>query len=124
MDEKKVINTQKLLKIVYGLLPIAAGLDKFTNILTNWSQYLSPSLANLLPVSPTSFMMVVGIIEIVAGIIVLSKWTVLGAYLVMIWLFLIAINLIILGLYDIAVRDIVMAFGALSLAKLTEARKN
>ncbi|HNA34692.1 MAG TPA: hypothetical protein PL106_16295, partial [Flavobacteriales bacterium] len=58
---------QTLLKFTYGLVPIAAGADKFTNILTDWSGYLAPGLAGMLPFDPATFMMVVGVIEIVAG---------------------------------------------------------
>jgi len=114
-----------VLKYTYGLVPIVAGLDKFTNLLTNWTNYLSPRIASALPLSASAFMMVVGIIEIIAGALVLIKpyW---GTRLVMVWLLLIAVTLIIGGQYlDVAVRDIVMAIGAFTLAKLSvpEARK-
>jgi hypothetical protein len=55
----------RLLKIAYGVVPIVAGLDKFTNLLTNWDQYLSPALGRV--ISPPVFMHVVGAIEIAAG---------------------------------------------------------
>lgn len=111
---------RNLLKYTFGLVPIVAGLDKFTNILTNWTQYLSDSLVQMLPFEPSVFMMIVGVIEIVAGILVLTK-TKFGAYLVAVWLVLIALTLIFSGSYlDVAVRDIVMAIGAFSLAKLSE----
>jgi uncharacterized membrane protein YphA (DoxX/SURF4 family) len=109
---------QLLLKYTYGLVPIVAGLDKFTNVLTDWNKYLDPSIAHLLPLTASTFMMVVGVIEIVAGIIVLTK-TELGAYIVAAWLTCIAFSLFISGNYfDVAVRDIVMAIGAFSLARL------
>ena len=112
---------QQLLRIVYGVVPIAAGADKFFNILTNWSQYLNPTVAGLLPFSPPTFMHLVGIIEIVAGLIVLSRWTAVGAYIVSAWLALIALSLIASGRYlDVAVRDLVMSAGAYSLATLTQ----
>ncbi len=111
---------QTLLKLTFGLVPIVAGADKFTNLLANWPRYLNPSLASILPFSPHVFMMIVGIIEIGAGIIVLTK-TKIGAYIVSIWLVLIALSLIAGGMfYDVAVRDVVMAIGALVLAKLTQ----
>lgn len=116
----KIDNVRQLLKITYGLVPIIAGLDKFLNILVDWDMYLSPDIAMYLPISASAFIAVIGIIEIIAGIIVLSPWTVLGAYIVSIWLILISLNLIILGRYDIAVRDITMAIGAFSLAKISE----
>jgi uncharacterized membrane protein YphA (DoxX/SURF4 family) len=106
------------LRLTFGLVPIIAGLDKFTNLLTHWSDYLNPAIANILPVNATTFMMIVGIIEIIAGIIVLAKPAV-GGYIVMAWLICIALNLITSGKYfDVAVRDLVMAIGAYSLATL------
>ncbi|MCK0157249.1 DoxX family membrane protein [Cellulophaga sp. F20128] len=109
-----------LLKFTFGLVPIVAGLDKFTNILTDWSQYISEGFASMLPFEPTTFMMIVGVIEIIAGVLVLTK-TKLGAYVVSGWLVAIALTLIFSWTYvDVAVRDIVMAIGAFSLAKLSE----
>lgn len=109
-----------MLKYTFGLMPIVAGLDKFTNILTNWSAYISDGLAGLLPFEPATFMMVVGVVEIVAGILVFTK-TKIGAYIVSAWLTCIALSLILSWTYvDVAVRDLVMAIGAFSLAKLSE----
>jgi uncharacterized membrane protein YphA (DoxX/SURF4 family) len=100
------------LRLTYGLVPIVAGLDKFTNLLTDWTQYLK------------TFMYLVGIIEIAAGILVLTKFTRIGAYVVSAWLLAIVLNLLLTGTYfDIAVRDLVMSIGAFALAKLTEARE-
>ncbi|WP_296382554.1 DoxX family membrane protein [Winogradskyella sp.] len=111
---------KNLLKYTFGLVPIVAGLDKFTNILTNWSQYISEGFAEMLSFEPTTFMIIVGIIEIIAGILVLTK-TKLGAYVVSGWLVAIALTLIFSWSYiDVAVRDIVMAIAAFSLAKLSE----
>lgn len=119
-NSKQVIkNVQTLLKLTYGIVPMVAGADKFTNLLTNWEQYLNPTLAGILPFSSSIFMMIVGVIEIIAGVLVLIKPQ-KGGYLVCAWLVLIAINLIACGKYfDIAVRDLVMAIGAYSLAKLS-----
>lgn len=112
---------KNILKYTFGLVPIVAGLDKFTNILTNWSQYISEGFAGMLPFEPTTFMMIVGVIEIVAGVLVLTK-TKIGAYVVSAWLIAIALTLIFSWTYvDVAVRDLVMAIGAFSLAKLSEA---
>ncbi|UAB82404.1 DoxX family membrane protein [Marixanthomonas sp. SCSIO 43207] len=109
-----------LLKYTFGLVPIVAGLDKFVNILTNWTQYISEGFAGLLPFEPTVFMMIVGIIEIIAGLLVLTK-TKIGAYVVSGWLVAIALTLIFSWSYvDVAVRDIVMAIGAFSLAELSK----
>jgi uncharacterized membrane protein YphA (DoxX/SURF4 family) len=107
---------QLILKLTFGLVPIVAGLDKFTNLLTDWSKYLN---VDLIPIDPSVFMMIVGVIEIGAGILVLIK-TEIGAYVVAAWLVCIAVTLILsLNYLDVAVRDIVMAIGAYSLARLT-----
>ena len=108
------------LRFVFGLVPIVAGLDKFFNLLVAWEKYLSPTFRNLIPMSPTAFMYLVGIIEIVAGIGVLfTPWTRLFAWIVAIWLWCIAIDLITGGFFNIAVRDIVMGISAVCLARLT-----
>lgn len=113
-----------ILKFTFGLVPIVAGLDKFTNILTDWVQYLNPAVANMIPVTPEGFMMIVGVIEIVAGFIVLFR-TELGAYIVSAWLVAIALTLITSGNYlDVAVRDLVMAIGAFCLGRLTHYRNH
>jgi uncharacterized membrane protein YphA (DoxX/SURF4 family) len=123
MDERKITQVQTLLKFTYGLIPIVAGADKFTNLLTDWSQYLNPSLAAALPFSAHVFMMIVGGIEIIAGILVLLNPAKAG-YLVAAWLFLIALSLLASGKFiDVAVRDIVMAIGAYSLAQISGALK-
>jgi uncharacterized membrane protein YphA (DoxX/SURF4 family) len=109
--------------LTYGLVPLIAGLDKFFNLLTNWPKYLSPTVAGLLPVSAQTFMYAVGVIEIVVGLLVLTRWTRIGAWIAMAWLVLIAVNLATLGLFDIAVRDLAMAVGAYTLARLAEMRQ-
>ena len=86
--------------------------------------YLSPWAASLLPVSPQTFMGVVGIIEIAVGVMVLTRWTRLGAWIAAAWLVLIAVNLVTMGLFDIAVRDLAMAVGASTLARLAELRQD
>lgn len=113
------MNVQTLLKYTYGLVPIIAGLDKFTNILTDWSQYVSIGIQDILPFETSIFMMIIGVIEVIAGILVLTK-TKIGATIVAVWLVLIALALIFSGHYlDVAVRDLVMAIGAFVLVKLT-----
>jgi hypothetical protein len=111
----------KLMKLTYGLVPIVAGLDKFTNLLTDWEKYLNPTMAQILPFSAHTFMLIVGVIEVIAGLIVLSR-PALGAYIVSAWLALIGLSLLASGAYlDVAVRDLVMAIGAYSLAQLARA---
>jgi len=112
--------TFNLLKLTFGIVPIVAGLDKFTNLLTNWEQYLHPALVAMLPFSAATFMMIVGVIEIVAGIIVLTK-TEIGGYIVAAWLTLIALTLLAnLNFMDVAVRDLVMAISAFSMARIAK----
>jgi hypothetical protein len=109
--------------LTYGLVPLLAGLDKFFNLLADWPKYLSPMVAGLLPVSAETFMQAVGIIEIAVGLMVLTRWTRLGAWIAAAWLVLIALNLVTLGMLDIAVRDLAMAVGAYTLARLAELRQ-
>ena len=112
--------TFNLLKFTFGIVPIVAGLDKFTNLLTNWEQLLNPGLVKMLPFSGHAFMMIVGIIEIVAGIIVLKKAEI-GGYIVAAWLTLIALTLLASFNYiDVAVRDLVMAIAAFSMARIAK----
>jgi uncharacterized membrane protein YphA (DoxX/SURF4 family) len=113
-------STFSLLKLTYCIVPIVAGLDKFTNLLTDWEKYLHPGLVKILPFPPHTFMMIVGVIEIIAGFIVLAK-PAIGGYTVAAWLTLIALTLLASGNYlDVAVRDLVMAIGAFSLARTTK----
>jgi uncharacterized membrane protein YphA (DoxX/SURF4 family) len=123
---QKTRSLYHILRLTYGLVPIVAGLDKFTNLLTNWEQYLNPAIAEMLPFTPHTFMMIVGVIEIVAGIIVFLKPTI-GGYIVMAWLALIGFSLLATKDYlDVAVRDFVMSIGAYSfvqIAKITLASK-
>ncbi len=110
---------QNILRLIFGVVPIIAGLDKFTNLLAHWTDYLGTNISGMLPVSAMAFMKIVGIIEIVSGIFVLIR-PLIGAYIVMIWLICIALQLIIGGHFlDVAVRDLVMAMGAFTLARLT-----
>ena len=104
-----------LLRWTYGLVPIIAGADKFMHLLTDWDKYLAPGIANMLPMQPHTFMNIVGIIEMVAGLLVLIKPRI-GSLIVGLWLIGIVINLLLTGqYYDVAVRDAVMSIGAFSL---------
>jgi len=108
-----------ILRITFGIVPIVAGADKFTDLLANWDMYLNPTIASMLPFSAHMFMQIVGGIEIVAGLLVLVKPAV-GGWIVMLWLICIALQLIAMGKYlDVAVRDLVMSIGAMSLARLS-----
>ncbi|HEX6898464.1 MAG TPA: DoxX family membrane protein [Thermoanaerobaculia bacterium] len=126
MPDQQNLNLESLYRplwLTYGLVPLLAGLDKFLNLLTDWPKYLSPWMANLLPVSAQTFMYAVGIIEIAVGLMILTRWTRTGAWIAAAWLVLIAVNLVTMGLFDIAVRDLAMAVGAYTLARLAEVRE-
>jgi hypothetical protein len=112
------------LKIGLGVGPIITGIDKYFNKLADWGMYLSPMATKVLPVSGATFMHLVGIVEIIAGLIVLSRWSKAGGYIVMAWLLAIALNLVMTGMfYDLAMRDVEIAIGAFVLAQLSAARE-
>jgi uncharacterized membrane protein HdeD (DUF308 family) len=115
-----VRSTQLTLKYLFGIVPIVAGVDKFTNFLAQWETYLNPLALRVIPVSASAFMHIVGVIEIAAGVLVFLKPRI-GGLVVMAWLLAIALQLLIWGRFlDIAVRDIVIALsGPLVLARLT-----
>ena len=113
------------LRIGLGVGPFLAGLDKYFNLLTDWTMYTSPLVLKLLPFSGRTFMHIVGVIEMIVGLAILSKWTRLGSYVASAWLVAIAINLVSTGMFlDIAVRDLEMALAAFVLARMTEVREN
>jgi uncharacterized membrane protein YphA (DoxX/SURF4 family) len=112
------------LRLGLGIAPITAGIDKYFNKLADWGMYLSPMATKVIPVSTETFMHIVGVIEIIAGIVVLTRWTKLGSYVVMLWLLGIALNLLTTGMfYDLAMRDAELAIGAFALAQLTTVRE-
>jgi uncharacterized membrane protein YphA (DoxX/SURF4 family) len=113
-----------VLRIGLGIGPIVAGIDKYFDKLTDWSMYLSPLAPKMVPVSGATFMHVVGVVEVIAGILVLSRWTKIGAYVVMAWLLAIALNLLTMGtFYDLVTRDVEIAIGAFALAQLSGVRQ-
>jgi xanthosine utilization system XapX-like protein len=113
----------RALQLAFGLTATLAGLDKFFNILTHWSAYLSPFAARMLPVPATTFLAVVGIIEIAVGVAILWAAPRIGAYAASAWLLLVAINLVLARYFDIAVRDVVMSLAAFTLARALELRE-
>ena len=124
VTENKLESAWWALRIGLGVAPFLAGLDKFFNLLTNWEMYLSPTALSLLPVSATTFMHVVGVIEMIVGLAILTRWTRIGSYVAMVWLVAIALNLISTGtFFDVAVRDLLLAIAAYTLSGLTEARQ-
>ena len=112
-----------VLRIGLGVGPILAGLDKFFNLLTSWEMYLNPLVPKLLHVQPATFMHLVGVVEIAAGIAILSKYTRYAAYVVMVWLWCIAASLVAQWSFlDIAVRDVEISLAAFALATLSAVR--
>jgi hypothetical protein len=113
-----------VLRIGLGVGPIITGIDKYFNKLADWGMYLSPMATKVVPVSPATFMHIVGAVEIIAGLIVLSRWTKFGSYLVTFWLLGIAVNLLTTGMfYDLAMRDVEIALGGFALSQLTTVRE-
>lgn len=106
-----------------GLTAALAGLDKFFDVLADWGSYVSPAVAQRLPVSIPALMAVVGIVELAVGAAILTRWTRAGAYVASAWLVGVAANLVLAGLYDVAVRDLVMAIAAFTLARLEDLRQ-
>ena len=107
-----------ILRAAFTVAPILFGLDKFFHVLVNWDQYLSPIVPHLLGVSAHTFMLGVGAIEVIAGLIV-GAFPEIGAWVVGVWLCGIVVNLLsIPGYFDIALRDIGLALGAFALARL------
>src|SRR5947209_5588195 len=107
-----------LLRIAFTVAPIFFGADKFANVLTNWEKYLAPWIRDISPLSALHTMYIVGVIEIIAGILVAIKPR-YAAYVVAAWLGGIIINLLSYsGYYDIALRDFGLMLGALTLGRL------
>ncbi len=110
----------QILRIAFVVAPVVAGLDKFFHLLVNWDMYLAPAIANLSPVGGHGLMLVIGMIEIAAGVLVAIKPRI-GAYVVSAWLLGIVINLLLIpGYFDVALRDFGLALGALALGRLSE----
>ena len=123
--DPRVESARQALRIAFGVVPFLAGLDKFFNLLADWPAYLSPAAQAMLPVSGQTFMYVAGVVEMVVGLAILTRWTVIGSYVAAAWLVAIALNLVASGRFlDVAVRDLVMATAAWALARLTEASES
>ena len=120
----RIDQTWWALRLTYGLVALLAGLDKFFNLLTDWGSYLPQTAGALLPVSAASLMRTVGVVEMIVGLLILTNWTRIGGYVASAWLLLIAFTLLLTGThFDVAVRDVAMAIGAWTLARLTEVRQ-
>lgn len=107
-----------LLRVGFIVAPLLAGLDKFFNYLTDWTQYLAPIVPKTLNMSASSIMMAIGVVEIIVALGVALKPKIFG-YVVSAWMIGIIINLFILGsFYDVALRDLGLAIGSFALSRL------
>lgn len=120
--QKVVYPAYKILHVAFVVAPILAGLDKYFHLLVNWDIYLSPRVVSILPFSGHTFMLIVGVIEIAAGILVAVAPRI-GGFVVAAWLWGIIVNLLLVpGYYDVALRDFGLSLGALALGILARAR--
>lgn len=109
-----------LLRIGFTVAPILFGIDKFFNWTVYWPSYLAPWVNNILPGNAQDFMHVVGVVEIVAGLLVAFAPRI-GAFVVAGWLAGIVVNLLTNNApqyYDIALRDFGLMLAALTLGRL------
>ena len=108
-----------LLRTAFTLAPVVFGLDKFVGALTDWERYLAPAINDLVPGTAHQAMLLVGVVEVAAGLLVALRPR-LGGYLVAGWLAGIIVNLLLIpGFYDIALRDVGLLVAALALARLS-----
>ncbi len=119
---KKVVFSWNLLRYSYGVVLVLAGLDKLfgTDLIVEWAKYLSPAVVDALPISAGMFLAAIGVVEILVGLMLVTKWPKLGGYLSVAWLLLISVDLLMLGYVDIAIRDVLLAVGALVIVKLSK----
>ena len=112
-----------MLRTAFTVAPILFGLDKFTNLMTDWTAYLAPWIDHLVLGDASTAMHLVGVVEILAGILVAVAPRI-GAYVVALWLAGIIVNLLTLpGFYDVALRDFGLLIGALALGRLAQAHR-
>ncbi len=110
-----------LLRTAFTVAPIVFGLDKFFGVLTDWERYLAPTINDIVPGSAHQAMLMVGVVEIVAGVLVALRPHI-GGYVVAAWLAGIIVNLLLIpGFYDVALRDFGLFVAALALARMAVA---
>ena len=110
-----------LLRVGFTVAPILFGLDKFADWLVDWEIYLAPEINHIVPGNAHEAMLIVGVIEILAGLVVAVR-PMFGGYLVAAWLGGIIVNLLLQAdFYDIALRDFGLLIAALALARLATA---
>jgi hypothetical protein len=117
---QRALHAWNVMRFAYGAALILVGLDKFgTNFITTWAYYISPQVLAYLPVSVPVFLGFMGVVEILVGILFFTRWSHVAGYLSVAWLALIVVNLFMMGLKDIALRDILLAVGAYAIAELS-----
>ena len=123
VNDNKFNSIWTISKYVYGLVPVLIGLDKFSFLIVNLNIYVSPFAASIIPI--IYLVPMIGIIEIIAGFLILTKFPRFGAYLVAAWIGVVIINLFLLcGMYDIILRDVAIAFGYIMFGMLTELKES
>src|SRR3989442_4962747 len=123
--DRGVESARQALRVAFGVVRFLAGLDKFFNLLADWPRYLSPAAEAILPVTAQTFMHFAGVVEMVVGLAILTRWTVIGSYIAAVWLVAIAINLVASGTFlDVAGRDVGMATAAYPPAPLAQASES
>lgn len=115
-----------LLRYSYGAVIVLAGLDKVfaTNLIVAWPKYISPFALSLLPVSVPVFLIAIGVVEVIVGVMLLTKFPRTAGYLSIAWLLIISINLVLGGYIDIAIRDVLLAVGAYAMTLLARAPRH
>lgn len=109
-----------ILKYTYGIVFLVAGADKFFNMITNWTYYVGPIAIRIIPIDLAQLIMVVGAIEVIIGGLILAGKTRIGGILAAAWFIIVSANLLSMGMYyDVAIRDLVLAVGAICLVLLS-----
>ncbi len=121
MHDRHMTSAYWALRVALGVVPIVAGIDKFTNLLTDWQAYLGPLARSLIPLSPAAFMHVAGIVEVIVGLAILVGRARMFGFIACAWLAGIALELLSTGHFlDVAARDAVMAVAAFALGRLAQ----
>ncbi len=119
---KHVVSAFVIMKFTYGIMALIAGLDKFFGLITDWVRFISPLVSRFTPIPATTLLYFVGITEIIIGLLILSRNTRLGAYLMPLWCFILTFNYLSFGIFfDNAGRSFVLGMSALALGCLAEA---
>jgi uncharacterized membrane protein YphA (DoxX/SURF4 family) len=123
MDDRRLASTWWTLKIALGLVPCILGIDKFLNLLTNWTEVVNPAVLASVPVPPEILLAGIGVFEVLVGVAILTRWTKLGSYVASAWLAVVAVDLVTTGTsFDAAFAYLALSAVAFALARSTPAR--